>query len=107
MNDNIQIHSAAWKNFTLASFVISLGMTGGGILFLPIDLWMKGYLGMGRAHDRADLRDLTKTQRDIHEASQARQPHRGRPHRAPADGSRQDFVNASQGAVPLDGAARS
>jgi hypothetical protein len=69
MNGNIQIHSAAWKNFTLASFVLSLVMTGAGIVFLPIDFWMKGYLGMGVLMLVQTCVTMTKTQRDIHEAS--------------------------------------
>jgi hypothetical protein len=68
MNNAIETHSGAWKTFTIASFVISLGMTATGILFLPIDLWMKGYLGMGLLMSVQTCVTLTKTQRDIHEA---------------------------------------
>ena len=69
MNGNVQTHSMAWKNFTIASFVVSFAMTGVGILFLPIDMWMKGYLAMGVLMVVQTCVTVTKTQRDIHEAT--------------------------------------
>lgn len=69
MNANVESHSSGWRSFTLASFAISLVMMGGGILFLPIDIWMKGYLGMGVIMLVQSCITMTKTQRDIHEAS--------------------------------------
>ncbi|MDE2361449.1 MAG: hypothetical protein KGM42_02130 [Hyphomicrobiales bacterium] len=69
MNPNAQTHSSGWKTFTYVSFGASLVMVAGGILFLPIDLWMKGYLAMGAMMLIQSCITVTKTQRDIHEAA--------------------------------------
>ena len=47
MNQNAQTHSGAWVSFTYASFAASAFLVAVGVFFLPIDLWMKGYLTMG------------------------------------------------------------
>ena len=47
MNQNGQPHSGAWVTFTYVSFAASAFLIAIGIFFLPIDLWMKGYLTMG------------------------------------------------------------
>jgi hypothetical protein len=36
-------HSGAWVTFTYASFIASVGMVAGGILFAPVDIWIKAY----------------------------------------------------------------
>ncbi len=69
MSDAIQTHSQAWKTFTVASFAAAAVMVGVGILFLPVDIWMKGYLTMGVVMLVQTCVTLTKTQRDIHEAT--------------------------------------
>ena len=47
MNQNVQPHSGAWVTFTYVSFSASAFMVALGVFYLPIDLWMKGYLSMG------------------------------------------------------------
>ena len=47
MNQNVQ-HSGAWVTFTYASFGASAFMVAAGVYFLPVDLWIKGYLAMGQ-----------------------------------------------------------
>ena len=61
-------HSAAWITFTYASFIASVGMVGVGILFAPVDVWIKAYLGMGAALLIQSCITLTKTIRDNDEA---------------------------------------
>ncbi len=63
-----QDHSSAWVIQTWLSFVISLGATTLGIIFLPVDSWVKGYMGMGLAFTVGSTISLTKTQRDMYEA---------------------------------------
>ena len=60
-------HSAAWITFTYASFIASVGMVGVGILFAPVDVWIKAYLGMGAALLIQSCITMTKTLRDVHE----------------------------------------
>ena len=69
MDKTAQPHSSSWVTFTYASFAASLGMVGAGILFLPIDIWMKGYLAMGVVALVQTCITMTKTIRDMHVAS--------------------------------------
>jgi hypothetical protein len=60
-------NSVAWVTFTYASFLASLAMVVGGILFLPVDVWVKGYFAMGVVLLVQACITLTKTIRDEHE----------------------------------------
>ena len=62
-----QDHSSAWIAQTWLSFVISISATAAGILYLPVDGWIKGFMGMGLTFTVGSTISLTKTQRDIHE----------------------------------------
>lgn len=68
MNNHTLQHSHAWVSFTYASFILSLFMIGGGVVLMPIDLWMKGFLGMGIMLLIQSCITLTKTVRDNQEA---------------------------------------
>jgi len=69
MNQTIQPHSGAWVTFTYGSFAASAFLVAIGVFFLPIDLWMKGYLTMGIVMLIQTCVTLTKTVRDNHESS--------------------------------------
>ncbi len=69
MNQNAQPHSGAWVTFTYASFAGSAFMVGLGVFFLPLDLWIKGYLTMGIVMLVQSCITMTKTMRDVHESS--------------------------------------
>lgn len=63
-----QTHTAAWMFQTWAAFILStLGMTL-GIIYLPVNIWVKSYLGMGLAFTVSSTIGLSKTVRDEHEA---------------------------------------
>ena len=62
-----QDHSSAWVIQTWLSFIISISATTIGIVYLPVDPWTKGFMGMGLAFSVGSTISLTKTQRDIHE----------------------------------------
>jgi hypothetical protein len=66
MNQNVQHHSNAWVTFTYVSFGASAFMVALGVYFLPVDLWIKGYLAMGILIQCCVT--LTKTMRDVHES---------------------------------------
>ena len=68
MNQNVQPHSNAWVTFTYVSFSASAFMVAIGVFYLPIDLWMKGYLSMGILMMLQSCVTLTKTIRDMHES---------------------------------------
>ena len=67
MTNETTQHSGAWVAFTYASFLGSAAMVGLGILFMPIDIWIKGYLTMGTIMLVQSCITATKTIRDVHE----------------------------------------
>ena len=68
MHQNVQPHSNAWVTFTYVSFSASAFMVAIGVFYMPIDLWMKGYLSMGIVMLIQSCVTLTKTVRDMHES---------------------------------------
>ncbi len=62
-----QTHSAAWVVQAWASFIISVAALTIGILHLPVDSWVKGYMGMGLVFTVGSTINVSKTTRDIHE----------------------------------------
>ena len=67
MNPQFAQHSQTWVTFTYAAFLGSLAMVALGILFLPLDIWIKGYFAMGVAMLVQSCITVTKTIRDVHE----------------------------------------
>jgi hypothetical protein len=68
MNQPILHHSQSWIVFTYVSFAAALAMVVGGIVLMPLDLAMKGYLAMGIVMLVQSCITLTKTIRDNDEA---------------------------------------
>ena len=68
MNNPTLHHSQQWIIFTYVSFLAALAMVVGGIVLMPIDLAMKGYLAMGVVMLIQSCITLTKTIRDNDEA---------------------------------------
>lgn len=60
--------SGAWQSFVYVGFAVSLGLMVLGIAVLPVDLWIRGYLGMGLFFTISSTLTLSKTVRDNHEA---------------------------------------
>ena len=63
-----QTHSTAWIVQAWASFIIAISATSVGIIHLPVDNWVKGYMAMGLAFSIGSTFSVAKTTRDIHEA---------------------------------------
>ena len=63
-----QTHSTGWVVQAWASFIIAVAGTTFGILSLPVDGWVKGYMGMGLAFTVGSTFSVAKTTRDMHEA---------------------------------------
>ena len=61
--------TGAWRLQVIAAFLIALGLTTGGIFFLPVTVWIKGYLLMGLYFTVSSAFGLAKTLRDAHEGS--------------------------------------
>ena len=69
MTNQTTKHTGAWVSFTYAQAFLALGMTAAGLLFMPIDLWMKGYFLMGIVMTISATVTLTKTLRDNEESA--------------------------------------
>ena len=69
MNQQIVQHSSSWITFTYASFIGAVVMLVGGIVLMPLDIWMMGYFAMGVAMLIQSCVTVTKTIRDVHESS--------------------------------------
>ena len=67
MSNETTQHSGAWVAFTYASFLGAALMVALAILFMPIDIWMKGYFAMGVIMLVQSCITATKTVRDVHE----------------------------------------
>ena len=68
-NTQHQSHSGAWIAFNYANLAVALAMTVGGVFFLPIEVWIKGYMLMGIAMLLSSAVSVTKTIRDVQESS--------------------------------------
>jgi hypothetical protein len=68
MSSEQQRNTAAWVFQTWASFTLSIGATIVGILYVPVDAWVRGYLAMGLVFTVGSTLSLAKTVRDQHEA---------------------------------------
>ena len=66
------VHSSAWVAQTWISFVAAVGVTAIGIGFLPGDVWIKAFMGMGLLFSVGSTFSLAKTMRDQHEAESLR-----------------------------------
>jgi hypothetical protein len=69
MTTQNQPHSGAWIAFNYAQLVVALAMTVGGVFFLPLDVWIKGYMLMGIAMLVSSSISVTKTIRDVQESA--------------------------------------
>ena len=68
VNANIQpAHSSAWVAQTWISFIAAVGTLSVGIYHLPVDGWVKAFLGMGLLFTVGSTFSLAKTVRDMHE----------------------------------------
>lgn len=63
-----QVHSTGWVIQAWASFALSIIAMSIGIINLPVDNWVKGYMGMGLVFTVGSTVSIAKTTRDIHEA---------------------------------------
>ena len=61
--------TGAWRFQVVAAFAIALLLTTGGIFYLPLGNWIKGYLTMGLYFTVSSAFALAKTLRDHHESS--------------------------------------
>ena len=59
----------AWIFQCWASFILATSTTAIGICYLPVDIWVKGFVGMGLTFSVGSSFTLAKTIRDNHEST--------------------------------------
>jgi hypothetical protein len=67
-NEDVNRDTPAWIFQVWASFAISVGTTAVGIVYLPLDPWIRAFFGMGLLFSVGSALTLAKTLRDNHEA---------------------------------------
>lgn len=68
----IDSNTAAWNFQVWTSFAISGALMLGGIVLLPVDYWIRGYLLMGLLFTVGSTFTLSKTVRDNAESARLR-----------------------------------
>ncbi|MCP3986081.1 MAG: hypothetical protein GY723_16990 [bacterium] len=63
----MDLDTQAWRTQVWLSFALALSLTTVGVLYLPVDVWVKGYLGVGLYFTVSSCFTLAKTLRDQHE----------------------------------------
>lgn len=58
----------AWILQVWASFILATSGTAIGIIYLPVDSWIKSFMGMGLTFSVGSSFTLAKTVRDNHES---------------------------------------
>jgi hypothetical protein len=69
LTDVAPSHSPAWIVQVWLSFALSVGTTGLGIAYLPVEAWVKAFMGMGLLFTIGSAFSLAKTVRDLHEST--------------------------------------
>ena len=64
----VQKDTAAWIFQTWTAFIVSVAFLAIGIVSLPVNEWMRGFLGLGLFFSISSSFTLAKTLRDNHEA---------------------------------------
>ena len=70
--NEIDANTAAWNFQVWASFLMSMALMIGGILFLPVTPWVQGYMLMGLMFTVGSTFSLSKTVRDNAETKRLR-----------------------------------
>lgn len=63
-----QQDTSAWIIQVWASFILATSGTAIGIIYLPVDSWIKSFIGMGLTYSIGTSFSLAKTIRDNHES---------------------------------------
>lgn len=63
-----QKDTSAWIFQVWLSFILAVSTTAIGIAYLPVDIWVKGFMGMGLTFSVGSSFTLAKTVRDNYEA---------------------------------------
>src|SRR5262249_21910991 len=66
--DDVPRDTPAWIFQVWASFALAVSATAIGIGYLPLDAWLRAFLGMGLLLSVGSAFSLAKTLRDNHEA---------------------------------------
>ncbi|MGB3509738.1 MAG: YiaA/YiaB family inner membrane protein [Microcoleaceae cyanobacterium] len=64
-------HSPGWIFISWASLIIAVSSTITGIIFMPVDIWVRAFMGMGLLFSVVSAFIVAKTTRDVFEAKKS------------------------------------
>jgi hypothetical protein len=67
-NEDVQRDTPAWIFQVWASFALAVGTTAIGIVYMPLEPWVRAFFAMGLLFSVGSSFTLAKTLRDNHEA---------------------------------------
>ncbi len=67
--DNSSMHSSAWVMFTQLNFALTASAMGIAVWVMPVDMWIRAFMGLGILALVASTITMSKTIRDVHEGS--------------------------------------
>ena len=67
--DNASMHSPAWVMFTQLNFALTAGALGIAVWAMPVDGWIRAFMGLGLVALIGATITMSKTIRDVHEAT--------------------------------------
>jgi hypothetical protein len=94
--EEVQRDTSAWIFQVWVSFALAFGGTALGIVYLPIDPWLRAFMAMGLVFTVGSAFTLAKTLRDGHEARRLI----NRLSEAKAEKIIRDFEIAETGSIP-------
>lgn len=68
-NEAMRLDSPGWLFFVKVSFACALGGMVFGVVVMPVEIWMRGYMVLGTLFLVGSTFTLSKTMRDEFEAS--------------------------------------
>ena len=66
---NSSMHSSAWVAFTQLNFALTATAMGIAIWAMPVDAWIRAFMGLGVLALIGSTITMSKTIRDVHEGS--------------------------------------
>ncbi len=67
--DNASMHSPAWVMFTQLNFALTTAALGIAVWAMPVDSWIRAFMGLGLVALIGATITMSKTIRDVHEGT--------------------------------------
>lgn len=67
--ENASMHSSTWVVFTQINFALTLAAMVIGVWAMPVDMWIRAFMGVGLLALVGATITMSKTIRDVHEGN--------------------------------------